>query len=200
MDNADLAGLLSPRALKNSWYSRHAQRLLQERAIAGKLDPADRATLLRPERDDATGVGSLRRFWTWAVTGPRDDQGILSGLDNPWEHHRAWAVTFALEEGRVSGVVASKLAELAKSDPSPVVRLALASGLQRLAVAERGPIAEALMAHEEDAADAQLPLMIWYGIEPLVSSDRDRAISLVAKAKIPLVRQYITRRLASLAK
>jgi hypothetical protein len=42
--------------------------------------------------------------------------------------------------------------------------------------------------------------MIWYGIEPLVSSDRDRAVALLAKARIPLVRQNITRRLASLAK
>jgi hypothetical protein len=93
-----------------------------------------------------------------------------------------------------------KFEELARNDPSPVVRLALASSLQRLPVAERGPIAEALLGHEEDKDDVQLPLMIWYGIEPLVSSDRDRAVSLIGKTKIPQVRQYITRRLASMAK
>ncbi|HZE95522.1 MAG TPA: dehydrogenase, partial [Planctomycetota bacterium] len=129
-----------------------------------------------------------------------DEQEILAALDNRFEHHRAWAVTLELEDGQASPKVAAKLLEMAKSDPSPVVRLALASGLQRLPVAERAPIAEALMAHEEDAADAQLPLMIWYGIEPLVSSDRDRAVALIAKAKIPLVRQYTTRRLAAMAK
>jgi hypothetical protein len=125
---------------------------------------------------------------------------LLAALGNSWEHHRAWAVTLSLEDGKPAAAVMSKLVELAKVDPSPVVRLALASGLQRLPVAERGPIAEALMGHEEDKDDVQLPLMIWYGIEPLVSSDRDRAVALLAKARIPLVRQNITRRLASLAK
>ena len=96
--------------------------------------------------------------------------------------------------------ILSRLTALAKDDKSPVVRLALASGLQRLPVADRFPIAEALVAREEDAADLNLPLMYWYGIEPIVSSDREKAMGLIVKAKIPLVRQHITRRLASLAK
>ncbi len=199
LSDVDLITLQDPRGFKNAWYSRHFQRLLQERAIAGKLDPALRGQLLQPLADDHP-IYALRRLWTWAVTGPRDDKGLLGALDNSWEHHRAWAVTLALEDGKPSAAVAAKLAELAKSDPSPVVRLSLASGLQRLPAAARGPIAEALIAHEEDATDVQLPLMIWYGIEPLVSSDRDRAVSLLARAKIPQVRQYITRRLASMAK
>ena len=109
-------------------------------------------------------------------------------------------MTLELEDGKASKDVLEKLAEMARSDASPVVRLALASGLQRLPVADRTAIAEALIAHAEDAADLNLPLMYWYGIEPIVSSDRDKALSLLSKAKIPLVRQNITRRLASLAK
>ena len=199
MSDVELATLMDPRALKNAWFSRHAQRLLQERAIAGKLDPALREELPRQLKDDHP-VWALRRFWTWAVTGPRDDKGLVGGLSRPWEHHRAWAVTLAMEDGHPSPPVMTKLVELAREDPSPVVRLSLASGLQRLPIAYRGSIAEALLGHEEDAADAQLPLMIWYAIEPLVGADRDRAVSLLAKAKIPQVRQYITRRLASSAK
>jgi phosphosulfolactate phosphohydrolase-like enzyme len=34
-----------------------------------------------------------------------------------------------------------------------------------------GAIAAALVAHGEDASDANLPLMIWYGIEPLGLAD-----------------------------
>jgi len=200
MTDAELTVLLNPQVLKNAWFSRHAQRLLQERAIARGIDPALRAGLLQPIPDEGNPIGALRRFWTWAVTGQRDDEGLVNGLSRPLDHHRAWAVTLALEEGRVSAFLMPRLEELAKSDPSPVVRLALASGLQRLPVAERGAIAEALMGHEEDKDDVQLPLMIWYGIEPLVSSDRDRAVALLAKARIPLVRQNITRRLASMAK
>jgi putative heme-binding domain-containing protein len=40
--------------------------------------------------------------------------------------------------------------------------------------------------------------MIWYGIEPLVPADPGRAIKLLANARIPLVREYIARRLAAL--
>ena len=87
-------------------------------------------------------------------------------------------------------------AELAKSDPSPVVRLYLASALQRLPLDERWKIAEDLLSHAEDAADANLPLMYWYGIEPLVAADPARAMRLAATAKVPLVRQFIARRVA----
>ena len=198
--DSELVSLLDSRGSKNAWFARHAQRLLQERAIAGKLDPAVRAGLLHPVREEADPLGDLRRLWTYHVTGTLEESVVLAGLAKPWEHYRAWTVTLELEDGRASEKVLAKLEELAKSDPSPVVRLALASGLQRLPLADRVAIAEALLGHEEDKDDAQLPLMIWYGIEPLVSSDRDRAVSLIGKTKIPQVRQYITRRLASLAK
>ena len=39
--------------------------------------------------------------------------------------------------------------------------------------------------------------MIWYGIEPLVPADPDRAAALLVKARIPLVREYIARRIAA---
>ena len=65
---------------------------------------------------------------------------------------------------------------------------------------DRWDIAEALVAHGEDATDHNIPFMIWYGIEPLVAADQTRAVQLVAKAKIPLIRRFIARRIASLAK
>jgi hypothetical protein len=94
----------------------------------------------------------------------------------------------------------ARMAEMAKSDPSPLVRLSLASALQRLEPAKRWAIAEGLVARAEDADDANLPLMIWYGLEPAVAADKDRALNLVEKTKIPLLRQYITRRVAGLSK
>jgi putative membrane-bound dehydrogenase-like protein len=85
---------------------------------------------------------------------------------------------------------------LAKTDPSPRVRLALASALQRLPLNDRWPIAEALIAHGEDAKDHNLPEMYWYAIEPLVPANPERALELAAKSQIPLVAQHIARRLA----
>ena len=77
-----------------------------------------------------------------------------------------------------------------------MVRLGLASALQRLSLQDRWPIATALVSHETDSADQNLPLMLWYGIEPLIPADRVRAVQLMAACKIPQVRQFISRRLA----
>jgi hypothetical protein len=39
--------------------------------------------------------------------------------------------------------------------------------------------------------------MIWYGIEALVPTNPDRAAALLVRARIPLVREYIARRIAA---
>jgi hypothetical protein len=109
-----------------------------------------------------------------------------------------WAVRLLLEDGKASPGATARLAEMARKDPSPYVRLALASGLQRLPAGQRWDIAAGLAGHAEDAADAYLPLMIWYGIEAAVPADPERAAALLAGARVPLVRQYIARRLADL--
>jgi putative membrane-bound dehydrogenase-like protein len=201
MSDEELFHRLESRRGKNLWFSRHAQRILHERAAAGKLDcHVALALVTKPAQEEADPLGDLRRLWTAHAAGLLDDALKVKALTHPFEHYRAWAVTLALEDGKASKELLEKFAEMAKSDASPVVRLALASGLQRLPIADRGAIAEALIAHEEDAADLNLPLMYWYGIEPMVSSDRSKAVAMLAKAKIPLLRQNITRRLASLAK
>ncbi|MCH9022606.1 MAG: hypothetical protein IID32_07555, partial [Planctomycetes bacterium] len=91
-------------------------------------------------------------------------------------------------------------AQRAKHDPSPVVRLYLAAALQRLPLDQRFEIALGLVSHADDASDHNLPLMIWYAIEPLIPQNKTHAITLAAKTKIPIIRQYIARRLASLQK
>jgi len=55
--------------------------------------------------------------------------------------------------------------EIARNTSSPKVRLALASALQRQPVTNRFALAEALLDHAEDAADDNLPLMMWYGVD-----------------------------------
>jgi putative membrane-bound dehydrogenase-like protein len=200
LSDAELVARLDSSGQRNEWYSRHARRILHERASAGKLLPDVGSGLMHPPRNEIDAVGDLRRLWTAHSAGLLDERLTEEALSNPFEHHRAWAITLALEGRTASAGIGKKLAEMARGDVSPVVRLALASAVQRLTVADRLPIAEALIAHEEDAADANLPLMYWYAIEPIASSDREKAVALLAKAKIPLVRQFITRRIASLAK
>ena len=85
---------------------------------------------------------------------------------------------------------------LAKSDSSALVRLALASTLQRLPAASRAGLAAPLLAHAEDANDHNLPLMIWFGLIPVGESAPATLAALAADCQIPLVRKYIARRLA----
>jgi putative membrane-bound dehydrogenase-like protein len=182
---------------RNQWFPRHAQRLLQERAIEGKLGAETPALLRKRLREEADPRVKLRLLWMAHATKSLDEEAYKDCLGADDEHLRAWAIRLRLEGPAPDLTV---LAAMAKQDPSPVVRLELASALQRLAPPDRAAIAEGLLGREEDAADAQIPLMIWYGIEPLVSSDKGRALTLLSQAKIPQVRQYITRRLAGLAK
>jgi putative membrane-bound dehydrogenase-like protein len=182
---------------KNDWWVRHACRLLQERAAAGKLDAKVKPLLrtMLAEQPDVTR--KLRAMWALYCVGGLDEEELAGLLDSREEAVRGWAVRLLVEDRHVSDGVAGKLAALASGDKAASVRLALASALQRLPLGQRWAIAEGLAGHAEDAGDANLPLMIWYGVEPLVPTDPERAARLLAGAKIPLVRQYIARRLAS---
>ena len=190
------AQLVALQMHRNDWFVRHARRLLQERAAAGMLDPQAMPALQKIVSGDVTSQRKLRAVWALHSIGALDDKQRLALLDSPHEYVRGWAVQLSLESGTPSPQVLSKLAQLAAADPSPVVRLYLASALQRLPLERRWPIAEALAAHAEDASDQNIPLMLWYGIEPLVPSNRDRAAELLLKCRILLVREYIARRIA----
>jgi hypothetical protein len=88
---------------------------------------------------------------------------------------------------------------LARDGKSPVIRLYLASAAPRLPIEQRASILEPLVAHGEDVNDHNLPLMYWYAIEPLVAQNPATAASLLGAAKIPLLQEYIARRMATTA-
>jgi putative heme-binding domain-containing protein len=48
-----------------------------------------------------------------------------------------------------------------------------------------------------DAKDLMLPLMIWYGLEPLAGSNPTRAAALCARSTNPLLRNYLARRIVT---
>ena len=191
--------LVRLQAHKNDWWVRQARRLLQERAYAGKLDKNIRAELRKMFDDEKDVPRKLRALWALHVVGPLDEKTLLAMLDSPHETIRGWVVRLLVEDKRITDEAAKRLADLAKSDKSMSVRLALASALQRLPHGRRWDIAEGLAGHAEDATDDNLPLMLWYGIEPIVPDNAERAAKLLAKCKIPLVRQYIARRIATMA-
>jgi hypothetical protein len=198
LSKLDDAALVKLQLHKNDWYVRHARRLLQERATAGKLSPAVRPTLLKILQENQDLTRQLRALWALHAIGGIDEPLTLALLANPQERLRSWAIRLAVDAHDATPALLSRFAVLAKDDPSPVVRLALASAMQKLSLAQRWSIAEALIAHGEDAADQNLPLMYWYGIDALAPADSSRAAGLIAKAKIPLIREYLARQIAGL--
>ncbi|MEX2216917.1 MAG: PVC-type heme-binding CxxCH protein [Phycisphaeraceae bacterium] len=194
MTDAELVAL---QMSQNEWHVEHARRLLQERSAKDGWNAAPVHAELRKmlkEQDDVPR--RLRALWALHVTGGMNESSLAALLEDKAEHLRAWAIQLLAESGRPSDETLAKFAALAKTDPSPVVRLYLASVLQRLPAQDRWPIITALIAHEEDKDDANLPLMYWYALEPMVTQDRPRALTLAAQTKIPLIRQFIARRSA----
>ncbi|MEO1996488.1 MAG: PVC-type heme-binding CxxCH protein, partial [Planctomycetaceae bacterium] len=193
LDNAELVQL---QLRRNEWYVRHARRILAERAATGAVGDETFAALHDILRNHSETSRRLRALWALSVSSGIDQQGLLQLLDDPDEHLRSWSIRLLCGSEKTDARSIAKLAEMARSDASPLVRVTLASILQRIALDDRWPIVEALVSHAGDAADANIPLMIWYGLEPLVAADRSRALRLVVNTKIPLLRRFIARRVA----
>jgi putative membrane-bound dehydrogenase-like protein len=180
----------------NEWYARHARRILQERgpnAEAGRLlRQLISNTSIRP-------ADRLRVLWTIHAVGALDDGAEIERmLADSDPIIRAWTIQLATEQGPPAGTILDRFAELARTDASPVVRLYLASALQRLPLEERWEIALGLIGHAEDASDHNLPLMYWYAVEPLAALDASRAARLASSSRIPLIDQFMARRIAAL--
>lgn len=188
--DADLVGMQTH---QNEWFARVARRVLQERGP--KPEVHQTLTALLHEAKDA--VHRLRALWTLHACGGLQAALALELLGDADEYVRAWTIQLALERWPVPTEVRARLASMARDDASPVVRLYLASALQRLPVAERWDLATALLAHAEDADDHNQPLMLWYGVEPLVMADTERALTMAANSRIDKVARFIYRRAAS---
>jgi hypothetical protein len=167
--------------------------VLRDRGLSdgakGKL-----AKMFDEEKD---AVVRLRAMWTLHMCGALDEGRKVKGLADADEFVRAWAIQLLAEDRKPSAAALEKFAAMAKGDASPVVRLYLASAMQRTPIEQRKPIMEALLTHEEDATDQNLPLMYWYALEPVVGADAKGAAAMLGKVKIAKVRELIVRRMAA---
>jgi putative membrane-bound dehydrogenase-like protein len=182
----------------NDWYVRHARRILQERSAEFSRDAQRSGRIygalaeILDKHPDVTR--RLRALWALHATGGLTEPRLAALLDDPAEHVRAWAVRLLCEHPSPEPGARLKFVPLALHDRSPVVRLALASALQRLSLEERYVVAAALVLHPADADDANLPLMYWYGIEPMVPYAPTAVLNMAVVAKVPLVRRFVARR------
>lgn len=192
------------------WHARQARRLLADRAAMG--EPVEQAVevleSMASTSDDP--VVRVRAIGGLMAMGKADERIVRPLLKHQHEAVRAWAVR-ALTDGLPLDTVSSRrpgvegdlttdlmgeLAGMAKGEPSGLVRLVMASTLQRLPVGQRAVLAAGLLAHGEDSGDHNLPRMIWYGLIPLGERDPMALAGLAEGAEIRETRELIARRLA----
>ncbi|MGC1272348.1 MAG: PVC-type heme-binding CxxCH protein [Planctomycetaceae bacterium] len=183
----------------NQWHVRRARRLLQERAANDSGEPRTRQRIAAQSSQPVGVRDRVELLWALHATGGVDRQLLVEMLHTSSnEDVRAWAVRLLTDEIPVASDAAEVLARRAGAEESSFVRLHLASAMQRIEGEPRWKIAEALAMHGEDVDDHNLPLMIWYGLEPLVPTDVERSIRIAETTPIALLRRHVARRIASL--
>ncbi len=202
---------------ENQWYARHAQRILQERMLTPQIGIAmyghavrhtpikqdelsrSRVAWLRRLIDEvATQVGRPETDWPSAgdIRGFRESSKdtfvFCTAISKVFERYHRFGLPLPSD-------VQNALAQLATQSSSPVVRLSIAGGLQRVDANSRWEILASLIQYAEDAADHNLPLMYWYAMEPLADVDPPRALALALSAgeKIPILKEYMIRRIGA---
>ena len=137
-----------------------------------------------------------------------------SWLSDPDEHIRAWVIRLMIDDQPIDTLfgprekamptinpeLMQKLVQQAITDKSGLVRLTLASTLQRLPVEHRGELAKALAFRSEDKNDHNLPLVVWAGIAPLVEFDPEKLLDVARTTEWSNLRTWIARAITERSK
>lgn len=194
-DDAALVGMLLDSS--NSWQARMAQRLLMEKAADGGVGDAAKQALRTTLESPGPVERRLKALWGLSVSGGTDAKLLTALVDRPEPELRVWAVRLLGQlDGVVPAEVTKTLARAASGEKAAPVRRELASVLQRLPVTERASVALGLITRAEDQEDPNIPLLLWYGIEPLAGADGEAGLKLAAASKLEKVTGFIYRRMA----
>ncbi len=205
LESLDDFALAAMQQAPSVWHATQARTILQHRAAERRRDAARRAPidpravehLMQMFRDSKDVDMRLRGLWALHVTGAIGRDELIAALDDPDEFIRNWVIQLLCEDRDTTPAEAAAFARLAKHDPSPVVRLSLASAIQRLSPDAAWPVIEGLATHAEDRDDHNIPKLIWFGLEPLVLSKSESALRLATSTDIPLLSRHVARRLAA---
>ncbi len=207
--------LLAAHSHKNEWFVRQARReLVRRMPPGGDVEKVTRPILPLVTKDllDGNAQQKIRTLSTFASLEQNDLMILGQMLANEHIQHlddvvRAHAIRLLVDDSPIDAVTGPtqrtresldhlSMIAFAAKDQSQLVRLSVASALQRLPLKDRPGIAAELLRHAKDSTDHNLPLMIWYGIAPLADESPETLAALTADCQIPLVRQFIARALA----
>ena len=180
---------------KSDWHSRRARLILQNRASKGEISQGAIQNLKEILNDHKNGDYRLRALWALHLVNGLTEMEFGKLLSDSDPYIRAWSIQLLCEDDALSNSVYRRFVEMAAKDRSAVVRLYLAAALQRLTREQSWTIAEGLVAKSEDANDHNIPKMIWFGIEPLISQNPEKALALASRSQLPLITEFIARRM-----
>ena len=179
---------------KSAWHARRARVILQGRSAKGELDDSVHERLQEVFQSNSDPDVRLRAMWATHVTGGFTAENLMEALGDRDAYVRAWAIQLLCEDHSLPASAVETFTRMARRDDSPVVRLYLAAALQRMEHDARWQLAQALMENAEDVDDHNIPKMIWFAIEPLVAENPGRALELANRSEIPMLVEYIARR------
>ncbi len=186
--------LVNLQTSKSDWHARRARVILQNRVTKGEISPEAIDKMVDIFTNDNNADYRLRALWTIHVAHDGASGIEERSLADQDEYIRAWAVQLLSEDRNPSETQLASFQSMAVNDASSIVRMYLAAALQRLELDQRWTIAEALVAHEADQNDHNIPKLLWLGVEPLVELDPSRALALADNSSIPLVNTFLARR------
>lgn len=198
LSSLELVGLLNH---KNIWFVREARRILSERS-----DPAIVPVLRQIVKRD-TGQLALEALWALHVCRGVDEEFALTSLSHPNEHVRAWIVRLLGDANQLSPAALETIENVAKGPIAPTLACQIASTCRRLPASQSLRLIRPLARHGLAEGDPHFPLLSWWAIERLATSERESILELVtgdedsrAFAKrhgvVPSANPFLLRRLA----
>ena len=195
----------------NVWYFR---QFLQNLSV-GSLTEREKYSIIRTCELNFVGRQPtpirLRAMWGLHALNKLNPEKYL---DDPNEHIRAWAIRLMMDGQPIDTLfgpkekglpttnpkLVQKLVQQARIDSSGLVRLTLASALQRLPISLRRELAKGLASRQEDANDHNLPMIVWAGITPMVENDPDGLLAIARSSQWPVLRTWIARAITERSK
>jgi putative membrane-bound dehydrogenase-like protein len=187
----DDAHLVELHGHKNEWFVRAARRLLHERAQKGPINENAVGMLGGLFANHLDPAIRLRAFLTINLIGHFTPQVAERALHDPDEYIRGWAIRLATDKAEPDSEMQSEMVRLAKTDPSAVVRLHLASAIQRVPEPTAWELIEALCQHGDDREDRNIPYLVWYGLAQRMTKNLDRAFTVAERTLLPQLSDWI---------
>ena len=194
----------------NAWFARQWLGVLAERRLTHHKKTIQVCEKILSDKKEMASI-RLRAMWGLHMLGLAKPEDFLN---DPNEHIRTWSIRLLTDGSPIDSLFGPmekspslenpKLLEIflamAKKDDSGLVRLALASTLQRLPVSSRGRLARVLAGRAEDKGDHNLPMIVWYGVMPMVEDDPVGLLDVARATTWPTLRTWIARALTERSK